>query len=736
MKSKKQIPFYLFLLIALVFQPAWTNSAPPRQDQGFTGPIVSEPVMPLSSMAVSLLPETDNAGAQKEDRPRHNPLQNEPDQGQRGTWDRLNVPIDPLIHLGGGQDVSAEAATPSLLLNFDGTGNPVACDTCRPPNPNGDVGPNHYVQMVGQTKVSIYSKTGTLLKVPFDLGLLWTSGNCTGNAGSPVVLYDPMADRWVLSQIGDPADVCFAVSKTADPTGEYYLYDFPVGAFPDSLKLGVWTDGYYMSTNEAKYSVYAFDRANMLNGASATFQKFTGFTGGTNFYMPSDFDGTTPPPSGAPDYFYTFKDNNYHGGSDSIEVRAFHVDWVTPANSTFDLQDTIDIAPFTYTVCGFFNPDCIHQLGTAQNLESVSEWPMFRFPYRSFGARQSLVGAFTVGGGSSLTATPPGVGAAIRWFELRNVGGGWTLYQEGTFDPGDGTDRFMPSIAMDSIGNIALGYSASSSSIHPSIRYTIHGVNDALGTMQTEATMIAGGGSQTESNRWGSYSSLSVDPVDDLSFWYTNEYYAADSPNQWKTRIGTFKIAQSTFSTPFASIGSNDGWVLESGEQTNKGGTKNVTATTFNIGDDASKKQYRAILSFATGAGLPDDAVITKVTLKVKLNKIVGGKNPVAFFKGFLVDIKNGAFGKSALEIGDFQAKASNKTPYGPFVVAQTGGWYSIDLTGAKSYINILSTSSGLTQLRLRFKVDDNNNSIANYLKLYSGNAKNAADRPQLIVEY
>ncbi|MBC6939501.1 MAG: hypothetical protein D8M55_01030 [Chloroflexi bacterium] len=180
------------------------------------------------------------------------------------------------------------------------------------------------------------------------------------------------------------------------------------------------------------------------------------------------------------------------------------------------------------------------------------------------------------------------------------------------------------------------------------------------------------------------------------------------------------------------STGAQDGWVLESSESSNKGGTMNA-ATTLRLGDDAAKKQYRSILSFATGAALPDEAVITKVTLKIKQQGIVGGGNPAATFGGFILDVRKGTFGTPALQITDWQT-AANKS-YGPFKPALVGGWYSFNLTAAKAYINKLSMLSGLTQIRLRFKLDDNNNALANYLSVFSGNAP-AASRPQLIIEY
>ena len=496
------------------------------------GPIVSSPVVPGLSPTVRDLPvEAADAFESPKIHPRQNPLRNEPDQGRRGTWDRGNVPLDPLLRPPGDNP----RLTPGLDLSFDATGNPTGCGTCTPPDPNGDVGPNHYVNMVNATKVAIYNKSGSLLSGPFNLSTLWSSSNCTANDGDPVVVYDPMADRWLLSQFASPTHMCIAISQTADPTGAYYTYTFNVGSFPDYFKFGVWPDGYYMSANEATYTAYAFDRANMLIGAAATFQKFTG---GTNFYLPSDLDGPTPPPASAPDIFYTFKDNSFHGGSDRLELREFHVDWVTPINSTFTLVASLPIAAYTYTPCGFFNFNCIRQLDTAQRFDALGEWPLFRFPYRNSGTHQTLVGTFVVGGGLGEE------GAAIRWFELRKTGASWTLYQEGTQDPGDGHDRTNSSIAMDRDGNIAIAYTVSSSTIHPAIRYATRLSTDPLGTLQAEAVMISPNGSQTGSNRWGDYSAMAVDPANDCTFWYTNEYYQVNSANQWRTRVGVFTIPE------------------------------------------------------------------------------------------------------------------------------------------------------------------------------------------------
>jgi hypothetical protein len=203
-------------------------------------------------------------------------------------------------------------------------------------------------------------------------------------------------------------------------------------------------------------------------------------------------------------------------------------------------------------------------------------------------------------------------------------------------------------------------------------------------------------------------------------------------PQRAHCDIGAYE-AKALETITFISTGSRDGWMLESSETSGVGGSISAAASTLRIGDDAAKKQYRSILSFSTGASLPDNAIITKLTLKIRRQGVIGGGNPVTAFQGIYADIKKGYFGTTALQTADFQTTAS-KT-YGPFKPALSDNWYGIDLTGGKSYINKLSTSAGLTQIRMRFKLDDNNNTVANYLSLYSGNASSSY-RPQLIVEY
>ena len=521
-----------------------------RQTASPQGPIVSGPVVPKISPAVRDLPlSLPSAGEPRE----INPLRNFfGPKSLKGTDTKI---LDPLAANG-----VNSGHTPSPILNFDGIGD---LNQYTPPDTTGDVGPNHYVQMVN-VKLAVYDKSGNLLYGPVDINSLWSGfgGPCENdNDGDPIVLYDDMADRWMITQfaISSGQEQCVAVSTSSDPLGTYYLYDFPMPDFPDYPKFGVWPDAYYFGTNTGypnQYYAHALDRANMLAGNPATIQSFGG---NANFLMPADVDGMLPPPAGSPGYFYTFYSNGYPdhpAGVDRLAIYEFNVDWTTPANSTFNLVTEIPIAPYNYTVCGFFVQDCVPQPGTTQRLDTLSYWPMVRWQYRNFGAYESAVGNFTV----DLDGTDK---AAIRWFELRKQGSNpWSLYQEGTYAP-DSDHHWMGSIAQDGSGNIALGYSVSSSTTRPAIRYATRSRNDPLGTFQAEASLIEGGGVQTGANRWGDYSSMTVDPTDQCTFWFTSEYHDVDDAGwSWNTRIGTFKVPGCTGS--LGPTGTLEGVVTDS----------------------------------------------------------------------------------------------------------------------------------------------------------------------------
>ncbi len=438
-----------------------------------------------------------------------------------------------------------EGTTPDPLLTFEGLGS----DGIAPPDPVGDVGPHHYVQMVN-VSFQIWDKGDpdngippTILQAdtPFNALFTGSDGQCEDrNDGDPIVVYDDLADRWVLSQfvLGSPLALCVAVSTTPDPTGTYHLYEFPMPAYPDYPKMGAWADAYYLGTNSGlanDFYAHAFEREKMLAGLPAARQSVGGLP---NFVMPADLDGQIPPAEGNPGIFYTMLDEEYANhpeGVDRLAVYEFDVDWEAPENTSLILVQELPIANFNYTVCGYFIQECIPQPYPNQKLDSLSYWPMFRFQYRSFGSFASLVGNFTVDVNGEDRA-------AIRWFELRKTGGTYSLYQEGTYAP-DTDHRWIGSVAMDVSGNLALGYNVSSEVTIPSLRYASRLVSDPPGTLGVEAILITGTGVQTGTVRWGDYSNMVVDPVDGCHFWFTGPYHDEhDSGFNWNTRIGVFKL--------------------------------------------------------------------------------------------------------------------------------------------------------------------------------------------------
>lgn len=437
---------------------------------------------------------------------------------------------------------TSSPAMPSPIQNFDGVSNR---NGVYPPDTNGDVGPNHYVQWINLS-FQIWNKSGVSLYGPANGNTLFTGFGApceTTNAGDPIALYDPMADRWLLSQFTSsaPYGQCVAVSTSPDPTGSYYRYffQFSTTVFYDYPHFGVWPDGYYMAANRfgpsfQGGSAIVFDRAGMLNGLPVTYQAFNTSYGSL---LPSDLDGANLPPAGAPNYFA-------NRGSTTLNLWKLHVDWATPANSTFTGPTSLAVAAFNQLCPG--TRSCVPQPGTTVGLDGLGDRLMYRLAYRNFGDHEALVvnHSVDVGGGQ----------AAVRWYEVRNPGGTPSLYQQGTYAP-DATSRWMGSVAMDGSGNMALGYSVSSSSLYPSIRYTGRLVGDPLGTMpQGETTLFSGAGSQTgTASRYGDYSMMAVDPSDDCTFWFTTEYMPSTGTAPWRTRIGSFKFPSCGGPTPTAT---------------------------------------------------------------------------------------------------------------------------------------------------------------------------------------
>lgn len=436
---------------------------------------------------------------------------------------------------------------PSTLQNFDGIGKgftgPAGTFTVNsaPPDTNAAVGPNHIVETVN-TDLAVFNKAGTAIFGPVPINTLWSGfgGGCqTSNDGDPIVSYDRMSDRWIVSQFqvtAQPFQQCVAVSQGPDPTGAYnrYAFSYPDG-FPDYPKMGVWPDAYYITYNLFNNAgtsflgtkVCAFDRAKMLTGAPATQQCFN-TTNAFGGLLPGDLDGTRLPPTGAPNPVVALG-----ATSTTLATWKFHVDWTTPANTTFTGPTTVTVPAYTEACNG---GTCIPQSGGG-SLDSLADRLMYRLAYRNFpDGHQALVVNHAVTAGTSV---------GIRWYELRlDASDNPSLFQAGTYAP-DASFRWMGSAAMDRSGNMALGFSTSSSTLKPSIRYTGRLAADPAGSItQGEGTIITGAGAQGSSlSRWGDYSSMSIDPVDDCTFWFASEYIPANGTFNWKTRIASFKFA-------------------------------------------------------------------------------------------------------------------------------------------------------------------------------------------------
>ncbi len=380
-----------------------------------------------------------------------------------------------------------------IFQTWDG----VAAQGYAPPDHNGDVGPNHYMAAVN-VRFQIWNKTGTSLLGPLNLGTIWSGfpgpWSSSLNDGDPIVLYDEVAGRWFIAQFSlpnypnGPSYIIMAVSQTGDPTGSWHRYGFTYSyGIPDYPKFGIWPDGYYMSANAFSSGslnyvgtvLAAFERSQMLTGATAQSVTFTRSAASTWTLLPSDWNGTTVPPAGAPNYFAQMHEQ---AGTADRMVSIFFllaVNWTTPANSTLTGPVLIPTTAFSQLTSG------IPQQGTTQLLADMSDKLMNRLDYRNFGTHQSMVACHTVNAGSGR--------AGVRWYEFRNTGSGWSLYQQGTYAPADGLHRWMGSIAINAAGQIVIGYSVSSSSMYPAIRYTGRYASDPLGQMTiTEETIHAG----------------------------------------------------------------------------------------------------------------------------------------------------------------------------------------------------------------------------------------------------
>jgi hypothetical protein len=583
-------------------------------------PVVSDAVTPAVSLPFSTLPATNPHSVWVEQPEPRTPASRLP-----------KLPRNPQETDSVVQTTAPTAAMPSVGASFEGMNISNACGNCLPPDTVGAVGPNHYVQMVN-SNIAVYSKSGATLMSPKAINELWSvtpNSECfTHNNGDPIVLYDQLAGRWLVSQFVVQAATenyaeCIAISQTGDPTGAYYLYEFDESAavFHDYPHIGVWPDGYYMSTNQFPNSTtgtvaaaaWAFEREKMIAGQPARYIYFDetplaqNCTAGNCTYtplgqLPSTLDGKTPPPPGTPNYFVETDDTNTPetppavGLHDEIRIWKFHVDWANPSNSSFGVGSSapaavpgfsgqyggsagqpnfiLPIADYLASGCQIENgpndctPEKVAPPQPPQYLDVLGDRLMFRLTYRNFGDHESFVVNQTVDTPSDPNTTGRN---GVRWYELRNLSTTPIVYQQSTFaplqDPSNPLWRWMGSAAMDHSGDLAIGYSASGPNYFPSLHYAGRLVNDPLNNLtQGESVMFAGLGIEANTglfpyrNRWGDYSAITVDPNDDCTFWYTNEYLAPNAPTDilpvdWHTRIGSFRFPQcvSPTSAPIVS---------------------------------------------------------------------------------------------------------------------------------------------------------------------------------------
>jgi hypothetical protein len=508
--------------------------------------------------------------------------------------------------------INAPAPPPSASfegLNFGANGNG------HPPDTVGDVGPTYYIQSIN-TSIGIFDKaTGNLITAP-SFNTFMSQGHfgnlCdTNNFGDPVVLYDTFEDRWIITDfaftltggvVNNPpgAFQCVAVSKTGDPIlGGWNFYSVnTAGGLGDYPKFGIWPDGLYMTASMFNYAgttflnprAYAFNKAQMYAGA-ASVQIISFDMPNSDFtVLPSNARlQTGTPPTGMPNYYLsTWQFTN------AVTVYKFHVDWNSPAASTFTGPD-VPLAATSWPNSAV--PNAPSQGGN--NLDVLQIRAMMQNQYTNIGGVESLWATHTVRRGS--TVLPSTGFAAPRFYQVTVTGGtvAPNITQAATFDP-DGANvihRFMPSSALDRAGNMALGYSTSSSTTKPAIKYAGRLATDPINTFsQTEQLLIQGAGTQTGNcgtsacTRWGDYSAMTLDP-DGCTFWYTNMYYAVDGLNH-HTRIGSFTLPQCTT----VGQGSIQGTVASSS------GGGPINGATVNLGSRTTTTDPSGFYSFT---GLP-----------------------------------------------------------------------------------------------------------------------------------
>ncbi|MBL0129264.1 MAG: proprotein convertase P-domain-containing protein [Flavobacteriales bacterium] len=489
-----------------------------------------------------------------------------------------------------GQDPALQTAPPTHGFEraVDISVNGMGYTSVVPADPCLDVGPNHVIQMINGGSggyFRIYNKS--LVSIGAQTYLDTYTGS-VGGAGDPIVLYDALADRWVMTEFSASGNkLLVAVSQTASPTGAWYAYSYQATNFPDYPKYAIWNDCYVVTSNENSPAIYALPRANMLAGTAGSVVRFTVTSFGSIGFQaatPVTFDGGTAPPAGSAAMFMRMEDDLWSGGSsvDRLEIWKINYNAATPASSSITGPTYLNTAAFDSDLCGYTTLNCIDQPGT-QKMDPIREVLMNRIVYRNIAGYEALVCSHTVDAGPGNADR-----AGVRWYELHRTGGSggaWSIYQQGTYSP-DANDRWMSSIAINENGDIGLAYNIAGTTggnVYPSVRYTGRYKNDPLGLMTMAETTIIAGTASHGSNRYGDYNSLDVDPADGLSFYGTAMYNAASS---WSTRIFKFSFPVVGCTSPTVSTNVTDNC---------GGGTFSISCTIGANGDSPNYDVYTSV---------------------------------------------------------------------------------------------------------------------------------------------
>jgi len=452
------------------------------------------------------------------------------------------------------QNFAGTELTATIGLNFLGVGNGLMNynPSGAPPDTNAAIGDTQIVQWVNEQYTVFDKKTGKPLTGIIDGNQFWSGigGACgASNDGDIIIQWDKTAHKWIAAQnvlltSGPPFFSCIAVSETNDATGKFFQFAYQDSGDPDYPKYGIFrngkNNGLFSSDNIDGSSAHpcAYQLDKLIKGDKAALRICFQTGVFDDSLLPADQDSTIAPPKGEDEVYMGSIDNGNPNNSDKVYWYKFHVNFANPGNSSFTgAGGTMPITVASFGLaCGGYAA-CIPQKGIGNLLDSLGDRLMYRLAYRNLKTSTGLVETWVVT--HSVTASSS-VGA--RWYEFRSAEKGTpALFQQGTFAP-DSKFRWMGSIAMDKVGDIALGYSVSSSDIFPAIRFTGRVPSDPKGTMRKEASIVEGKGSQVlSSNRWGDYSSMAMDN-DGCTLMYTTEYYQITQAADWSTQVATLKF--------------------------------------------------------------------------------------------------------------------------------------------------------------------------------------------------